>query len=68
MILPSKWLEISFKGSNKGKTISERVIHVNLVDLYYIKLRKIIKMNSSIEYINTYNLLDLVTNTKNCIY
>lgn len=68
MIFPLKGLEISFKDSNKDKTIFERVIQVNLVDLYYIKLCKIIKMNSSVEYINTYNLLDLVTNTKNCIH
>ena len=66
IFLPER-LEISSIDPDKSKTTPERVIQVNLVDLYYTKLRKSIRTSSSIEDINTCHLSDLFVDTKNYI-
>ena len=43
------------------------MIQANLIDFYYIKLCKIIKISSSIEGINTRHFLDLLIDTKDYI-
>lgn len=53
---------------DKSKTTLEKVIQINLVNLYFIKLCKIIKKSSFIEGINTCYFSDSFIDTKNCIY
>lgn len=68
MILLPKKQEISSINLKKSKTTSKRVIQVNWVDFYYIKLRKAIKISFPIKEIITYYLSDLSIDINNCIY
>lgn len=60
-------LEISFIDQEKSKTTFKKVIQVNQVDFYYIKLYEIIKTSSLIKSIITHYLLNLSINTNDCI-
>lgn len=49
------------------KTMPEKAIDVNLVDFYCMKLRKLIRTSFSLESMNTCQLSDLFSDTKNSI-
>ena len=67
MILLYERLEISSINLDESETILEKLIQTNLVDLYYIKLCKIILLYSFIENINTYHFSDLSIDTRGYI-
>lgn len=60
-------LEISFINIIKSKITSEKVIQANWVNLYCIKLLKIIKISFPIASIITHHLLNLFIDTNDCI-
>ena len=67
IFLPEK-LEINSINLDKNEKIPKKVIQANLTDFYYIKLYKTILSYSLIKSINTYHLLNLSINTRDCIY
>ena len=68
MIFLSEKLKIGFINPNKSKTISEKIIQVNLADFYCINLCQIISLYSPIKNINICHFSDLSINTRDYIY
>lgn len=67
-ILPSKRLDISFMDLKKSETTLEQVIQAYFIDLYYMKLRWIIRTSLPINGINTCHFISLSIDIKDCIW
>ena len=66
ILLPEK-LEINSIDLDENKGTPKKIIQANLIDLYNIKLCKIISLYFPIKSINICHFSDLSIDTKDCI-